>query len=95
MHTVFIDILENQHIEIAMHHFLSGQCNQFQVAVVQRANMLYMYMPMEEVLQNEVVGMAFSVDTKCQFLATSNTSESWTAISYGFLQERATRVMQS
>ena len=67
----------------------------FQVAVVQRANMLYMYMPLEEVLQNEVVGMAFSVDTKCQFLATSKMSESWTAISYyGFLQERVTRVTQ-
>ena len=33
--------------------------------------MLYMYMPLEEVLQNEAVGMNFSVDSKYQFQATS------------------------
>ena len=33
--------------------------------------MLYMYMPLEEVLQNEAVGMNFSVDSQYQFQATS------------------------
>ena len=32
---------------------------------------LYMYMPLEEVLQNEVVGMNLSVDSQYQFQATS------------------------
>ena len=33
--------------------------------------MLYMYMPLEEVLQNKAVGMNFSVDSQYQFQATS------------------------
>jgi len=33
----------------------------------QGANMLYMYMPLEEALQNEAVGMNFSVDSQYQF----------------------------
>jgi len=30
-----------------------------------------MYMPLEEVLQNEAVGMNFSIDSQYQFHATS------------------------
>ena len=33
--------------------------------------MLYMYTPLEEVLQNEAVGMNFSVGNEYQFQATS------------------------
>ena len=33
----------------------------------QGANMLYMYKPLEEVLQNEAVGVNFSVDSEYQF----------------------------
>ena len=33
--------------------------------------MLYMYVPLEEVVQNEAVGMNFSVDSQYQFQATS------------------------
>ena len=33
--------------------------------------MLYMYMPLEEVVQNEAVGVNFSVDSQYQFQATS------------------------
>ena len=33
--------------------------------------MLYMYVPLEEALQNEAVGMNFSVDSQYQFQATS------------------------
>ena len=36
----------------------------FQGAVVQGANMLYVYIPLEDMLQNKAVDMAFSVDTK-------------------------------
>ena len=39
----------------------------FQDTVVQGANMLYVYMPLEDVLQNEAVGMAFSVEIKINF----------------------------
>ena len=33
--------------------------------------MLYMYVPLEEALQNEAVGINFSVDSQYQFQATS------------------------
>ena len=33
----------------------------------QGANILYMFMSLEEVLQNEAVGMNFSVDNQYQF----------------------------
>ena len=47
-------------------HPLNAKCMHLGLPF-QNPNMLYMYTPLEEALQNEAVGMDFSVDSQYQF----------------------------
>ena len=51
--------------------YTPAQCQVYASRPARVLIMLYMYMPLEEVLQNEAVGMNFSVDSQYQFQATS------------------------